>query len=138
MTTVVYRDGVMACDSQSTGSYHERVRKIVRLSDGTMVGACGRTQRCQAVMDWLVADCDGKCPPMSGVGLLIAKPDGSIWCADDDFRPYRLRQKFAAIGSGSAVAIGAMEAGASALQAVKIAAKHDGGTSAPFKTLQLK
>lgn len=138
MTTVVYRDGVMAADTQSTGAYHYRVSKLRRLPDGGLVGSSGSTNECQAVMDWMVAGCEGKCPAMSGVNLLIVRSDGSIWAADGTFNPYRLRSKFAAIGSGATVAIGAVEAGVTAIQAVRIAAKHDGGTSGPFHTLKLK
>jgi 20S proteasome alpha/beta subunit len=137
MTTIAIRDGVMVGDSQATGSYHSRVRKIARTPDGSLIGACGNVDECQAVAAWLVGGCEGKPPAMSNSTVLVLRTDGTIWIAERAYRPYRLCERFAAIGSGSAVAIGAMEAGATALQAVKIAAKHDGGTSGPYHTLKI-
>lgn len=137
MTTIAVRDGVMVGDTQATGAYHSRVKKIARTPDGGLVGACGNVDECQAIAAWLAGGQEGKAPSMSNSTAIMLRPDGSIWLAEQAYRPYRIYSKFAAIGSGSAVAMGAMEAGASALQACKIAAKHDGGTSGPFNTLKL-
>jgi ATP-dependent protease HslVU (ClpYQ) peptidase subunit len=46
--------------------------------------------------------------------------------------------KFWAIGSGAPYALAAMYAGASATEAVKIAAKIDTSTGLPVKTLKVK
>lgn len=137
MTTITIKDGVMVGDTQATGAYHSRVRKIARTPDGSLIGACGNVDECQGIAAWLVGGSEGKPPSMSNSTVLMLRADGTIWLAEQAFRPYRVHSKFAAIGSGSAVAMGAMEAGASALQAVKIAAKHDGGTSGPYHTLKL-
>ena len=51
--------------------------------------------------------------------------------------PCRIRAKFLAIGSGAAVALGAMAAGADAKQAVRIACQFDAHTKGPVKAYKL-
>lgn len=138
MTTVAYKDGVMAADSQATCDFHTRVRKIRRMQDGTLIGGCGSTKACHAVLEWLAAGQEGKPPKMAGAWFIVVPPNGKVYYAEEQWPPFPVNSSFGAIGSGASVAVGAMEAGASALQAVKIAAKHDGYTSAPFHTIKLK
>lgn len=137
MTTIAVRDGVMAADTQSTGSFHQRVKKIAKLPDGSLVGTAGNTDECQRAIEWLCSDGSVKQPKIPGAHLIFLRPNGSIWLGEGTFEPYRVMGKFSAIGSGGAIAIGAMEAGATAAEAVRIAAKHDGNTSGPFNTLKL-
>jgi len=138
LTTIAFKNGVLAADTQATCSYHSRVRKIHRMPDGVLLGGCGSTQDCHLVAEWLKGGQEGKLPRSLEADFIIVLPNGSILIAEGRFPPFPLTAKFAAIGSGSPVAMGAMEAGATALEAVKIAAKHDGGTSGPFHTLRLR
>lgn len=138
MTTIAYRDGVLAADSQATCDYHGRVRKIHRLPSGMLVGGCGDAAECHSVVEWLMGGQEGKAPKAPDAYLIIVDKDGGVFFSSGSpFQPFPSELDFAAIGSGSAVAMGAMEAGASALEAVKIAAKHDGYTSGPFHTLKV-
>lgn len=137
MTTIAVRDGVMAADTQSTGSFHQRVKKIARLPDGSLVGTAGNTDECQKAIEWLRSDGSTARPKIPGAYLIFLRPNGSIWLAEGTFEPFRILGKFSAIGSGGAIAMGAMEAGATAAEAVRIASRHDGNTSGPFNTLAL-
>ena len=128
----------MAADSQATGDHHSRVHKIHRMPDGTLIGGCGVWRACHAAIEWLRSGQEGKPPKMAGAWLLVVTPKGRVYYAEEQWPPFPVDSKFGATGSGSQLAVGAMEAGATALEAVKIAAKHDGATSGPFHTLKLK
>lgn len=90
MTVIAFRDGVMAADGwMSTGDFPQDrpFPKIVRLADGTLVGASGFTSDCYLALQWFVAGEDrGKLPHFSGndkdnteIDVLVARPDGSLW-----------------------------------------------------------
>lgn len=139
MTTIAVRAGVMACDSRADGEYAMTVEKIVRLPDGGVAGGAGSASATTAVLAWLQAGEPGD-PPAVDEGewfVLILRPDGSIWKAECRFPAFRLLDKFAATGSGSNFAIAAMAMGASAEEAVRIAAKYDTGTGGRVRTLAI-
>ena len=138
MTTIAYKAGVLVGDSQATADYKYRVKKISRLPDGSMVGFCGVLRKCTAAVDWMQQGCQGEPPDFDDAQLLMVRTDGSLWIAEGQLPAYRLQDKFAAIGCGAAMAVGAMAAGASAVDAVKICCKLDPGTSGPIHTLKLK
>lgn len=142
MTTIAVREGVMASDTQCTGNYMMRVEKTYRLPDGGVVGGAGGARESYAAIRWLMAGEAGD-PPVSGDGdnvydLLILRPDGTIWLANNGFPAFRLFDKFAAIGSGSHLAMAAMDMGATAAQAVKIAAKYDENTNDKVRSMAIE
>lgn len=142
VTTIVARDGVMASDTQCTGHYMMRVEKLYRLPDGGVVGGSGGSRESYAAIRWMLAGEAGE-PPVSGDGdnvydLLILRPDGTLWLANNGFPSFRLFDKFAAIGSGCHLAMAAMDMGATATQAVKIAAKYDENTNDKVKSLAIE
>jgi ATP-dependent protease HslVU (ClpYQ) peptidase subunit len=126
MTTVA-TDGIsMAGDGLLTEN--ERVcmtncAKVRRLSDGRIVGFAGNAYNWDEFARWLV---DGGDRPQvhDGFGCLVLKPDGSITSIDQHGREFP-EVAPAAIGSGATLAIGAMDAGKSAADAVKIACARD-------------
>lgn len=138
MTTVAAKGGEMAADTQCTGDYILRLQKVFRLPDGGVVGIAGNPARGYAGAMWMVAGEQGEPPKMKGASLLILRPDGSIWVADDEFPAFPLLDKEAAIGSGAAAAMVAMRAGASAGDAVKQVAKLDAYTSDPVQMLKIE
>lgn len=79
----------------------------------------------------------GDPPDMSECTLMLLRPNGKMEYLEAGLVALPLTDKFMAIGSGSTAAMAAMMAGCSALEAVKIAAKLDDGTSGPFHTLKL-
>lgn len=158
MTTVVFRDGIMASDSSSSrgnGRLSLNSLKMARLSSGVLLGWAGsglnggREVRepfeqvkvyedfpRRSVLTALETDCL----------LLIALPNGSLWeCAIDppdgkmgwSASIYTVHE-FSAIGTGAEYAIGAMTIGASAEQAVAAAIKWDTKSGGEIKTLNLK
>ena len=152
MTVIAYKNGVMVCDGQlTTGSdavvtNFQKIRKI----DGVgLVGFAGGAVGAQAAMDW-VADRvstweeDIKSMGSDDVPLfsydrqtILAVEDGRIFFFDGSGYLELGPQEYMAIGSGGTLAIGAMAAGASALDAVKAAIKHDTGCSGTPVLLEL-
>ena len=63
---------------------------------------------------------------------------GEVFDIADDFAISLTSSGFYGVGSGSSLAIGALEAGASIEQALEIASKHDPYTAAPFLYLNQK
>jgi len=138
MTTVAAKAGEMAADTQCTWDYSIRVQKVFRLKDGGVVGMAGNAGRGYAAAQWMVNGEEGEPPKMKGASLLIMRPDGSLWVADDEFPAFPLLDKEAAIGSGAQAAMLAMRAGASAGDAVKQVAKIDPYTSDPVQALRIE
>ena len=63
---------------------------------------------------------------------------GEVFDIADDFAVSLSSSGFYGVGSGSSLAIGALEAGASVEYALEIAARHDPYTAAPFLLLEQK
>lgn len=138
MTTVAARDGVMAADSQSTGDYICRVRKILRLPDGTLAAGAGTSAAVYAAIQWVIGGRQGDAPDIEGSCVLFLRPNGSLWLADGRWPEFPLADKHIAIGSGGMAAQAAMLMGASAIEAVRIACHLDDGSSAPVHSAKLK
>lgn len=137
MTTIAARDGIMAADSQCSGDYVLRVRKIHRLPDGSLVAGCGTSAAVYAAIQWAASGRQGDPPDIDGSRLLFLRQDGSLWLADGRFPEFPLADKFAAIGSGSMAAQTAMRLGQSAIEAVRTACQVDDGSSAPVHHMSL-
>lgn len=143
MTTVVYRDGVLAADSLVTlgeTKAHGNMRKISRIHDH-LVGIAGGVADCDEFIQWCKAGGaeTGTEPPKGQYGAIVVQPNGKVL----EFEcgrclPRMSKTKFYAIGSGAPYALAAMYAGASAVEAVKIAAKIDTNTGLPVKSLKIK
>lgn len=132
MTIIAYKDGVMAADSCSfaEGKRYPVCRpKIVRGPLG-LFGAAGRELDGALAKDWFLGGMEDEKPKFSEdkedeLLVMWAKLDGSVWWAD-----YRLAfiplPAPSAIGESSALGFteGAMCAGLSAVEAVRLAIKH--------------
>lgn len=137
MTTIACRDGEMASDTQATGDYVLRMQKVHRLPDGGVVGMAGKLTEAYTAARWLLDGEQGEPPEFKGGSVLIMRPDGSLWMADDKFPAFPLLDKVAAIGSGGQCAMLAMSQGMTAVAAVKAAAKIDPYTSEPVQMLSI-
>lgn len=144
MTTIAYRAGILAADTQGTrGNSRIRVRKIQRLDDGSLFAGAGAFPAIVKVHKWANAGMpDDKLPKLAlgddgEVECLIVRPDGTIVLVDEALTPETLVQEFVAIGTGCEYALGAMACGRTAARAVKIAARFDTNTSEPIETMQL-
>ena len=126
MTTIAYRDGMLACDSGMTCD-HIRVGKTEKAWEykGFIITGCGYAADLYAFRDWFVRGMKGDCPePREDGTLVIITPDRSVLIREPAGW-IRGRSSFYAWGSGFSLAIGAMAAGASAVRAVEIACEHD-------------
>ena len=141
MTTISYKDGIIAADSQvSLGSLicNNDFNKVQRFDSqefgSVYVGAAGTLSHIAEMFDFIDTIFSGEQPDAIKFGaehfqvvmltedgelkegLLTESSTNILWI--DCEQPY-------AIGSGSHIAIGAMAAGATAEEAVKLASKHD-------------
>ena len=138
VTTVAVKDGVMAGDTQITSdTVIYRAQKIYKLPGGGLIGGCGAWSKAYQAIDWMLGGSKGESPRFDGAQVLIAKPDGSLWLADDEFPAYPLLDKFVAIGCGAQAAMLAMSDGSSAVEAIQKVSKLDSHTSAPVQYLSI-
>jgi hypothetical protein len=154
MTTIAFRDGIMAADSQVTvdseggGARKFRCEKLyrVKVRNGrktvpALVGLAGGSYDGLAFLDWLMgADPEPPTRLIEGEAdftALVLNKFGLFeydkWC-----RPERVLEKFYAVGSGAKAALGAMHMGASATCAVAIACKIDPYSAPPIVSMSLK
>lgn len=117
-------------DGIKTGS----MRKVVRTKDG-LLGFAGTYSewvkwyeafRKDPNVDLVTEDLD----------IMLLSPKGIFtWSPTDKWFP--IAEKFYAIGSGGDFAIGAMEAGATATEALKIACRRGASTRGPIRRYKL-
>lgn len=136
MTTVVYRNGVLASDS---GVYDRGVRcgaaqKAARSPNGWVGGVTGCLGDCSTFLDWLKSGMEGEAPAFKDEDseAILVSPSGAIEWLGHGGKRFPIEAEYYALGSGFAVAMGAMEAGADAVLAIHVACKLDVYTSPPF------
>lgn len=142
MTTIAYRDGVMAADMQVTaGNRKFRTTKVRATKAGGLVGGAGNLAHVLKVFDWVEGGMKGDKPDFGEddgeFECLIVEPDRSVWLLDEELVPMRVEDGFLAIGSGGPYAVAAMECGRTPEEAVEVAAKFDPATSAPVQVWRL-
>lgn len=130
MTTIAWRDGVLAADSQvthsgdeSSGSRKHKCKKLFRkkaFGYEVIIATAGEGSPGMIFVDWygkrskppaVLNDTDFTC--------LVLDADG-LWEFDSYCRGEKIEEPFYAIGSGAKVALGAMHRGATAREAVEI------------------
>lgn len=149
MTTIVYRDGVLVSDSRAYSGRKLPIGskdKIHRLSDGSLVGVSTTLPGLSdELIAWFEAGADTQdlpdCSPSDQHGGFVAlriMADGEVFYYQNRATPSGpLRAAFFAIGSGEEYALGALEAGAGAREAVEIACKLDPWSGFPIRELEL-
>lgn len=149
MTTIAFKDGIMAADTQITiqgdgfGALKAHAaKKIAKDSEGVLYGICGTYAQCTKVIEALKrqAKTGGAVPlPVptrdDDFEILIAYPDGRLRSLIPQGEILLDDAKYYAIGSGASVAMGAMFAGASARVAVLAAIEHSEGTGGKVEQL---
>lgn len=142
MTTIVYRNGVMACDSRAYGGDKVPIGakcKIERLEDGTLIGASStEVGGPEAIRRWYKDGCPDKpdYPLPEKFTLLVAKLNGEIFTAASSYMlSGPLMGEYFAIGSGEEYALGAMAHGAGPETAVKLACELDVWSAEPIFSL---
>lgn len=131
MTTIVYRAGVMAGDTQKiaggwiTPGVQQKVFRRER--DGALIGIVGDLGAGLRVLKWIVDDAETPHTQPAGADatVILALPDGTISVFEGGGRIEQGRPIFYANGSGMPVAYGAFSMGATATQAAEIASRFD-------------
>lgn len=127
----------MAGDSQLTDEVcKSHCRKVWR-HKGVCIGIAGTYNDCTEFISWYRGGMKGDLPEMKDVNALMLSPNG-IWMFDGSAKPYKITDRFMAIGSGAQAAMAAMYMGASPKEAVEIASKVDAYTGGPIQTRTLK
>lgn len=145
MTTIAYRDGMIAADTATHwggGVMQYDAHKIARNDAGDLAGAAGHNAAPYQFLEWFKGGEKGGRPEAgkdedgnSNLSGIIVRTDGSIWLYDSD-GVEQLYSEYVAIGSGKAVALGALYAGADAATAVMAAITHDSVTGGETETLE--
>lgn len=126
MTIIAYKDGVMAADSWAvTGSFKTLCPfpKILRLSDGGLVGAAGGITDIWTAFEWFRAGCPSEVPEFGKpdeMDMLWARPDGSLWRPGLGVSRWAPAYQPGAVGSAWQVAETALQMGHSAESAVQV------------------
>lgn len=152
MTTVAFKDGIMAADSRFTmeseagGARVGRCEKLYRKWVGAgrkrhevIIGTSGESSPALIFVDWYGSD---KEPPkilseMAASFDVMLYSKYGLFSVDGYCRPEKLLDRFWAVGSGSKAALGAMHAGASAREAVAIACRIDPFSAPPVTWMTL-
>lgn len=145
MTTIVYKDGVMAADSRAYSGGAEGMGekvKIRRLSDESLIGCSTIIPGLsEAMIDWIESDMKGDTPNRKdkAFSAIMVSPEGKVYMmSNESLIAGPLKADFFATGTGADYAKGAMMMGASAKQAVKIAKRLDVWSDGKVRTLRLK
>lgn len=143
MTTIAYRDGVLASDSQATTTKVQLLgecKKIFRLKNGDCIGLAGATAAfniCLRELNKAAKENEGKLPTLPRQAtVLLATKEKKLWLWERGWEDYSSEEYFA-IGSGWVIALSAMDAGATAREAIEIACRRDIYTSGRIQTLRV-
>jgi hypothetical protein len=142
VTTIAYRDGVLAADTLITSGgervgHHQKARRRGRLLYAT-TGSCGLGDAWAA---WLRAGAAGEPPTLlsdggTANGYVFLPDDAVVWFHSEGVT--HIRAPFWAAGSGDCFARGAMETGATAEQAVAAAIKWDTGSGGEITVISVR
>lgn len=140
MTTIAYKDGVIAYDSQITRGdviTYDDYEKCIEQA-GVKFFCCGTVSDYQRLVDaYFGAKPDGNIDATA----LVLDGDSLMMVAVDDatglWKSPVMRDRPYAIGSGTPYAFAAMDMGASAEKAVEMAARRDTSTGGKVRTLRI-
>lgn len=138
MTCIAVKNGIMAADSRVSGDYITPGVKLQRCPD-CIIGFAGDVTEAMVFIDWY-QDKRNRQPDVghetNWCALVMFETHIEYW--DKSLRGFKLLETIAAIGSGAPLAIGAMDAGKSAKEAVRIACRRDNGCGLPVVTMSLR
>lgn len=155
MTVICYRSEIMASDGRVTEDssiFSNKHKKIFRLKSGGLLGTAGDADDRDVVT--LLDKCKGKLPTHKQLlslememSAILAQPDGKVYVLEAGKEEkeerwvaaiFEINEPFIAVGSGSAWAMGAMDRGATAEQAVKTAIKYNNTCGGAVQVFKLK
>ncbi len=127
MTSIVYRDGVLASDTlisdRGSNLAWAHTRKIVKSKSGWLAGAAGSMEEVAAFLDWVKReewkeDFPKACKSLEGI---LIDPNGKISYLEGRVNRIKITDPYVSVGSGTNVALGALYMGATAIEAVNAA-----------------
>lgn len=133
MTTIAYRDGVMAADTRMCSGNQfidQSMTKIARNKAGDLCGISGDAALGGPFLEWFLKGERGKHPPIiyeptkSDIHAVIVRAKGTMRRFEPGGWFYFVAPYFA-MGSGRDFALGAMHMGADAIRAVQAGCAHD-------------
>ncbi len=139
MTTIAYRDGVLAGDGretyiedrESSMVARDDCVKIHRLPDGRLFGGSKTSEDINILHEKLIQSCAWwhfwnrwPTPKLDDINAMVIDTDGTIY-SYEGARWEEVTEPYYAVGSGARFALPALDAGACALRAVEIGAKRD-------------
>lgn len=154
MTTIAFKDGIMASDSciSAAGFHFASVPKVLRTSAGALIGWAGEADNRSVLALLDKVKSPKQLPDKAAIAacitdfeLLIAFGPNAVYevaCHEENGRfsgfVNLTNLGSAAAGSGWALATGAMLAGKSAREAVAIACKRDNGSKLPVHSISFE
>ena len=140
MTTLVYRDGVLASDSMCQANGYRQPGVLTKLwrVKGRLVAGVGKSTYIERFHRWVEAGMRGQAPEMGddAIGIVI-DTDGRAREFGDCGEVSTHIAPFYAWGSGMGPALGALYMGATAERAVEVAILVDPGTGGATQSLRL-
>lgn len=131
MTVIAYKDGTIASDSLVTDDNYVRsfyMKKITKSKKGCIGGAVGNASFVTKFLEWIKKDTTKvHCPLFEfkndmDEGIIILPNKEILYF--NSISPIKINNAFIALGSAYQLAIGAMDYGANAAQAVSVAIQH--------------
>jgi 20S proteasome alpha/beta subunit len=142
MTTVAYRAGILACDSQATSGHLKtgtfmKIGKVGRV----LYGGCGNASMVREFNAWIANGLQGEMPKLEfdeddGMAGLVVY-ENKRFLSFERTGIVALNAEYMAMGSGRELALGAMAMGATAIQAVQAAMQHDIYSGGPIQSVSL-
>lgn len=129
MTCIAYRNGIMAADSLTVHSNLLKDPGTIKINvkGGWLLGVSGDACPPDHTISKWFRPLALQLPRLEGYSfsMLAVGPGGVIrvWDQEGQFEP--IKRKFWAVGCGTELAVGAMEMGATAVQAVAVAIKYN-------------
>lgn len=126
MTTICTDGETIAADMLITGHglTHGTFSKLAKAADGSIVGIAGGPFDLESFVEWYDGDRKESWDGADDTEILVLSPGGVVHCFNHLGRSFVCTAP-QAIGSGAAVAYGALAVGASPKQAIEAASKYD-------------
>lgn len=124
MTVIVWDGKILAADKQfSWGPVKHQTTKLY-IANGIAFGASGDAPLCESLIVWFQNGASDKDLPTSKdetdeACLLVIKPEGAYFYFSGGATPIPIEDTPIVLGTGRQVALGAMHAGANAIEAVR-------------------
>ena len=145
MTTIVYRDGVMAGDGTETSIGEDESPmiltrtcvKVWKLPSGELFGASRGSEDCERLRHALIKGLPA--PKLDDVNALRVDLQGRIWLYEGNiWQRVGQRDGFYAVGCGALFAFPLLKAGLGAIEACKIAKECDPFSGGKLTSVRLK